>query len=506
MGKKLAIGIISTILSVGVIGGICYQDIPAFKTSVNSFFENASNISISIDKDTDDFKDNENEVKPITPEEFLKTYKFELPSTFLGGDLYVKKLTDNNLIISSSVSPGILICDTDTELINQIESQHSSWKFFKELSNGNCLISSSSKSSGLLLYNIQDNTVVDISINLNRIGYNYDFYYQLANGDYFIFGDFTDSSGTSGSNLYLDSDNNITELDFGRKGSELIFELKNGNCLLTSTSTSSSGLYLYNAVDKTFKSIYGGASWKFIELSGKCLMSSTEVAGLYVYNIEDNSVSKLLEDGKGYSYFKLEDGNALVASNVMTSIIYKFNVEDNSLTELYSSGRYCSRYIQLSNGNVLIGSSYNDYSKSSWLLYNSQGNSVTPLDSICYNAKYTVFSNGDILFCASSSGTAGIYLFSLESNTFINIYTTGYNWKYVQELANGDCLIGGAASGGLLYYDSTTCKIRILLPSITVTAIIAQSDGTYLIETSDDFDYEYNPETDTIKLVYTVEQ
>ena len=114
-------------------------------------------------------------------------------------------------------------------------------------------------------------------------------------------------------------------------------------------------------------------------------------------------------------------------------------------------------------------------------------------------------SNGDVLFLGDSS-YSGIKLYKVETNEVISLYSSNYYDKII-ELENGDCLIGGGKTGsGLLYYDSTVCEVRQLLSLITVTSITTQYDGTYLIETSDDFDYEYNPETDTIKLVYTVEQ
>ncbi|MBQ8430594.1 MAG: hypothetical protein IJX26_01450 [Clostridia bacterium] len=70
-------------------------------------------------------------------------------------------------------------------------------------------------------------------------------------------------------------------------------------------------------------------------------------------------------------------------------------------------------------------------------------------------------------------------------------------------MPNGDCLIGRSI-GGLYYLNSTDFSVNTLLSSEKVESITDQEDGTYLIKTTGDFDFEYDYVTSTLRLVYTV--
>ena len=504
MGKKLAIGTISTILSVGVIGGICYQDIPAFKTSVNSFFEDMSNINISIDKSQDNSV-NENEVRPITPEEFLKTYKFELPASFLGKQLYVKKLASNNLLVSSYSAEGILFCNVDTNETRFFELTFARGQYFCEMSNGNCYISSlDSTYSGLILYNAKDCTINKIY----DLGYSYSVFAELANGEAMI-------SSTSSNRLLLCKDDGAV-VDYEYKFSK-ICPLPDNNCLVYQSSggygkfdTQTGTLTLIES-EYTIPSTYidvGNGNYLFYSIS-----NTPSCAGLYCYVFESNGFIQLYSSGYYFNYVnKLPNGKYIFSSYTTSyfSGCLLFDPELIKVTELITTG---VRYTFVSQSSdyylILAPRNYQAY------LLGIEDDSFNPLYTFAGEPKYNVLKNGSVLFHSlssnSSSNAGGIWFFNVKDNTITNPYSSGWDFTIIEEMDNGNCLMAGTtatniSTKGLYLFDCKNLEGKILLNNVTVTSIVKQSDGTYLIETSDDFDYEYNPETDTIKLVYTVEQ
>ena len=171
---KIGIGALALTVGAGAVAGVWYYQVPSFRTKVDQAFNIGS--SANIGNINNDILDDDS-IKPITPEEFKTKYKFDLPTTFLGGQIFVKVLSSGNLLVSSSVCTSILFCNAETEEVTQQYLGFSNWTTFKELKNGSCLISSTETGSGLLLYNISDNSIVQLSIN----GYNYTMFVETEN-------------------------------------------------------------------------------------------------------------------------------------------------------------------------------------------------------------------------------------------------------------------------------------------------------------------------------------
>ena len=118
---------------------------------------------------------------------------------------------------------------------------------------------------------------------------------------------------------------------------------------------------------------------------------------------------------------------------------------------------------------------------------------------------FVVLNNGNVIMMPSSSHSI-FYLFDSSLNTINSLGTYGYNYSQIIEFDNGNALLASPTHKCLLYFNDVDDTVKVLLREIVVTEFKMQEDGTCLINTEDGFDYEYNPETDTMRLVYTVEQ
>lgn len=509
MGKKALIGTLCAVATLGVVGGVCYNEIPSFKTTINKVFTSNNKANIGIpDKNT---SNNGDTLKPITPDEFLKTYKFELPVSFLGGDLYVKKLANNNLLVSSSVGKGILFCNAITEKVTFFELDVANWTLFHETSNGNCYISSTnSKNLGLLYFNIQDVSMTKIF----ETGYNYSCFAELGNNEALI------SSSTSSSLLHHKVDGTVVNYTLKITS---IFALPDDNCLMYQTSV---GYGKFDTKTGTFTAIENAPA-----------------------NIPTGGVQIDCGNGNGLIYS--------ISNTSSTPGVYAYVYETNSFTELYSSGYYFDQKVKLSNGKYILSSYVHGYFtgcllldcnsltatlvsnvsakysvmaeyEDCCLLFSSQGgypkvvysltfedNQCTELLSSSNGINMHDLKDGSLLFYIPRSGTsssnvAGFWIFDATTKTISNPCTTGYDFTIIEELDDGSLLLAGTTDGnkgykGLYYFNKEALTTNCLLYNNEVTSIEKQADGTYYITTVDEFDYEFNPETETIKLVYTVE-
>lgn len=499
MSKKLTIGILSTMVGLGVAGGVCYNTVPAFKISINNILKNNDNkASISFDNPGNDNND-DGSIIPIKPGEFLRKYKYELPTSFLGGDMYVKVLSNNNLLVSSSIASGILLCDAQTESATIAFSTYSNWKYFHELDSGNYLISSTDDSSGLVLYNITTNTIEPV------FG-DYQGYTQIQKsptGKYILF-----SAGKA--LVSYDEDTNSSELLVNNNYLYKFIVLENGNIVYSLSGSTYPGVYLKDISTGSNPRIHSGSSrCTLISLgNNNCLISgpSSSYPGLYLYTSEDNTVTQLLDTDYNYHLYSCKLSDEIVFIGGYSSGIYSFNISDNTLTQISDSGYRFNTFVPLNNGDWIIYSSdaYQFY------IFNHEDNSFTLIPSAITGTIYTSeLSNGDVIITCKyranyTTNWKGIYLYSDSNKTLSQLYGLDYYWDVLQPLSNGNCLIGSTSSTNLLLYNATDGTVEILLKGITTSSIEEQSDGTYLIKTND-FDYEYDCDSDTIKLVYTVE-
>lgn len=482
------------ILAIGGVGTACYYKIPSFQTQVKKVLKtnNKANIGIDNSKNDEGKSDNPSEVKPITPEEFKKIYKIELPASFLGDLIFVKNLKNNDLLISSSVSTSILYFNHIEETTKQVTLENKNWRYFEELENGDCVILS--YDGGVpLLFKAETKEIIKFQNSLEakktkRIK-------LLKNGKVAVI-DYN--------NLKILNLENMTVEVIGNIGSERtnIIERDNGDLILYY-----SNIYLYklNSNDLFTVNIGNYLLEHSLDFNdNKVLFSSYyysiifDISTLTFKKLEDLKMSRPnLFYSTGNLYFFSDSGNG----------IYKFDTTDESfskISSLYIRSGYENKVNVLKNGNILY---YGD----NFFVFNIVDFSVNLLGQFNYrDFRFFEFENGDLFIypktIQQASGDEGCYYFKVKDNTLTKL--TGYisfsnEFPDAFILSNNRVILKREDNQIYLFKQEDLSFVKLLSLKEEVNLIL-QDDGTVFIETGEDINYEYNPETDTIKVVYQV--
>lgn len=229
-------------------------------------------------------------------------------------------------------------------------------------------------------------------------------------------------------------------------------KLTNGNILL---SEASEGLYLYDRASKTVNLIYDeiGSGMTMTALSNGDALFSSRTYGLYKYNSSDNSISQIYD--KGYSWRKvlnLKNGKIMLS----TSVAYGILIYDETTNEINSfiSSKKVGMFHEISNGNVFISGN----SVTSIYLYDIEKNETISVFSGGFSwENYFELLNKNVLISSSNQSNLGILLYDNITNTATKIYNEGFDWNTFVEDENGVTISSSVnVDQGKVYYDFET--------------------------------------------------
>lgn len=394
--------------------------------------------------------------------------KIDLPEAFKGiGILYYVETKHGFLLSANSTNIGVWEYLKADNSFNQLISD-GQWTAYQQLSNGDYLIGGEAFSYGVLLYDSTQHTITQIS---TEGGYLKNFI-VLPNDDCLICSS-SQSSSNLGIWLFNSKTKTISKVYASGYNWNYYCELQNGDFLITSTASQSVGVLLYNNEEKTITQIYAsGYYWiYFMPLStGGALItgnSSSVSSGVLFYSASTSSISKIYNSGYGWKdYIELDNGNCLVGGTSYSGNqgLWLFSELDTTFTHIYTSS-YPYQYLhKLSNGSILASSS----NTNTILKYNPDDSSVTTLSGTgSYPYKFFFnLSTGDCLFggtgTVSGGGGSGIYLYSVDTNTAKNVKYGGYYWDTFSEKDNVCTVTSSNLSNPLIVeydIDSQTSKV-----------------------------------------------
>lgn len=506
---KIVACTLGAVTVAGAVGAVCYNQIPAFKSTVNKAFkigeDDKANIGLDV-KDTT--TSNPNEILPITPEEFKATYKIAVPSEFLGEYLYVKKLSTDNLLISSSVCTSILYYKKATNETKQIYLENKNWKYFEELDNGDVFIASSEDNSGLLVFNVADETVKKIYSS------DYGMYsrYKLSTGNYYI--------GMNTYGLFVDvSTYKVTSLGYlispDKSYGSTFIDLGN-DAFLISFYRSKKKLYYYDYATMSEAKSLGDLCCIELFKDEERVVFLGSATTVYEFRLDDLSLTLLytgeticsggdtwLFPTRVYNY----GDNLLICGYGGFFKFDKTACEYSKVLDCYSAYKYSFR--DLKNGHQIVYLQNTDYCLI--FFFNTTTFEMTRLGSIlCTSIYIEEFDNGDLFIggigvnsnTSSSSGYLRYtYHFSNSTNTLKQLWYNGNGLGYIR-LPNDKIL--ALTNQNLYLFNPADCSYTLLckFDSSASLSLVEQEDGTVLIETGEDIKYEYDYKTDTLRLVY----
>lgn len=493
---KIMAGTLSVVLGAGAVGGVCYSTIPSFKNKVNEIvrkdkIKTNNKANISVDPPTDIAEpSNPNEVKPITPEQFKSTYKVDLPSSFLGNYLYVKQLSNDNLLISSSVATSILFYNHETDKVKQIYLEKSSWQYYEEMDNGNVLIGGP---VGILVMFDASNEQINCLFSSSGTGI-FSRFTKLSTGNYAVIG---------GCVLFF----NPTTLKTERIVSNDCDIIDCGNDRLIMRYTDR--LYYFDHLTMDEAARVGSVTNNYIYLLSQKedIVWFVNNGGIYSFDFSTKTLNTIYSSSSLCNYLYdsyVKNDKVYFLTN---KGCYSFNLTSNEVIILatYSASYYGYFARDYKNGNILCfcltGNGYSlgllDFTNESFSIIAEQlGSSYMRIEEL---------SNGDFIMWSvpTSSSYYYSYYFHYDECTVAKIASWGV--RDLIRLNNGKYLIC-TNSPRLVMFDPEDQIVKDIFYLNGFESFEKQEDGTILIKTGTGIDYEYDQLYETFRLVYTATQ
>lgn len=501
---KIMAGTLSVVLGVGAVGGVCYSTIPSFKNKVNEIvrkdkIQTNNKANISVDPPTDITEpDNPNEVKPITPEQFKSTYKVDLPSSFLGGYLYVKQLSNDNLLISSDIATGILFYNHETAKANKIELEYSGFKYYFEFEDYCVLSTTSSKIA--LVFNKTDFSVKTLcECSLTD-------YKELSTGNFVFVGD----------NLYFVNRATLKcEYISGVAGSsnfstKYILDMGNDEIYFSKTDSVGGIFYYDNKTMSTCQRLNNKGLYYTLlkDETDRLIFVCSE--GLVAVNKEDKTTEFILTQAFNKIYCVFTVGN--ISLFVASSGFYSYSIEENTV-EKFSISENMNDYMLFNTFNLIDGSMLcfvwkGGHSCLHPFLLDIATNSCSYLfQNSGTDFHFLELDNGDLFIFPKSGSTSVGYCqyFTASDKTMKNLWNAYYGDYIV--LDNGQILVCSKyGDWELRLFNPEDQSSNLVLKLDNFESFEKQEDGTILIKTGTGIDYEYDQLYETFRLVYTATQ
>lgn len=389
-----------------------------------------------------------------------------------GGKYQYFQKVGNNCIIGSNGGYLLLYSARESRIIQTIDNRFVNWNRF-DLVGENYFCYSTTAVSGLVVYDSQQEQLVDV---LNS-GYNWT--NVIEAGENYIVS--SNSSSVTGIYLYEPITNQFTKiLNVAKYAFTLKVDVSDNIMLLTSTNSSNKGIVVYNKTTKTAEmpntTWYSSLNVKSVENDVYIISSkSSSSTGIILYKESENIFTQIYSIGYNWTYVHVIGGVYLFSSSsTSNSGIVLHNPSTNETAKVYASGSSYSKFEKVGNNCVIAGST--SYGV---LLFDGETKTISQIETKAY---VNIFAMGNICFLAGASSSAlGVLIYDNETKTISTAYETGYNYTKFA-LTKDNCLIsGGLSTTGILLYDSDTKTISLLHSGNQWNIFHDVEDGNYLI-------------------------
>ena len=428
-----------------------------------------------------------------------KEIELELPSELgTATAFYYVSPTDDKILFSTEVATsGVWIYTISTKTWVKAYDNHGEWHVFQQVTDTKWLIGggrdSRSYKAGLLLYNAETDTVTQV--------------YSTSNlwsrfcviGKKCLIWVIGSQTGTGKGMLVYDSDDDSCVLAYSRGYSwDIIHSIGNDKTLFMGGGNPSY-LVMYNHLTNTLTELLDTGSWRYVHQVNdtKYLLSNDSYTnGIYVYDSENDSCIQIYIDGNKWKYFQNVGNKCLISSDTSTYAgILVYNSVDNTCVKVYDT-YHRWKYFHVINNKCLMSS---NQSGSELLLYNSETDSITQLYGGSSWVNSQVIDNV-CLISSDKSSPQGLFRYNSEDDSFVQVYDSGYCWRYFQVI-NNKCLISGSNSspGGILVYNTENDSCTRIFTIGFGWSYFINIGTTWLISgNSSGGLYKYNPEDDSV--------
>lgn len=266
-------------------------------------------------------------------------------------------------------------------------------------------------------------------------GSRWEYGYSLCDGRVVV------TSLNSKSVLIVDTSNNNCKAIEAVAGFRCFFNLSNGNCCLSTASSSNPGLYELNIQTDTITQIYdaGYGFDRHIEIDENNVLFSSSayaVKGLFLLELSNHSITTIDSIYSKWTLtLRLSNGNVILYSSNTSGDKYPLSLYDVSQKTLTSlrNGDVIYSAAELDSGKIVIGGFFAGLE-----IININTLEKTPLGvSGSKWGNFYKLKNGKVLMSCILSDRAGLHIFDEADNSLTKIYGNGYSWDVFIESESG---------------------------------------------------------------------
>lgn len=412
--------------------------------------------------------------------------------------VYYFQVDDNTLLASANLpnNIGIWQYKIKEQTWTQLWEYGRDWQYFQEVPNG-ILISASSSYSELTQGVVFYDKTTETTTQLYNKSSSWRNYQQVSETKWLI-----SSTTTNTGVLLYNSINNTIERKY-TSGSSFRFFENGDNYLIIGYGL----ILLYNATDDSVTSIYSpdiksGYEYVYKIEDGYLFSGSSSDVGILRYKTSDNSVIQVYTEGKYWQYFKEVGDYVLISSSDTNSGMLSFNKLTDETTKIYDTN-HSWMYFQLVPNGCLVS---NNITGSGLWLFNPTTNSMTKIYETGGVWIYYQLMEDRCLISsgATASASRGILVYYFADNSVVQKYTEGYAWKYFK-IVNNTCFISSSSTNGLVLYNYSTDTFNSIYKYSNSYNIFTPDGDNYYIESSNKTTNPkilyYNATDQTCKLV-----
>ena len=247
------------------------------------------------------------------------------------------------------------------------------------------------------------------------------------------------------------------------------FKIIDNKCLISTSSDSAQGLFVYDITEKTVQQIYTrGRQWiHFQQIENHKWLIGTDTSvsggGLLLYNSETQAVKSVMSASLyGLNKFQKIGNDWLIGGARNASSVYLYESATETTRQIYNESFY--NFYLISETKCLMGATGSGL-KYGIAIYDHESKTSTKIYETGVWGNFVKVGNDCLIASTTTSGAdnAGILLYNGETGTITKIYENGYAWGTFCALDNV-CLIGSnnSNSKGLLMYESLTNTITMI--------------------------------------------
>lgn len=261
-----------------------------------------------------------------------------------------------------------------------------------------------------------------------------------------------------------------------------VFQIVDDKCLIGQNQSSNQVMLVYSLIQDAILCVSEPTAGRnSIEQVGDYWFccASTYGGGLDVYDPEHNTITRIIDDGYKWSYITMFNGKYIISSTSSSFGVWVFDPETNTATKLLTTGNL-NKVTPLNDTVAIITSASSSGGKGAYA-YHIDTNTCVQIISTGYG--YTTYEQvSDTRWLCTNK--TGLYLYDSTDDTFIQPYTSNSGWSVCCRKDGVAFISNPSSSNGLLLYDDAMKTVTKIYDSGSNWSYVYDVGDKYLITAS----------------------